>query len=199
MDLTKLGRTERVLAIVGLLAFIDSFLPWYSVSIKGSLAALGGAGGASGSAWDIGFWAWFPMLLLLAIGALVALPAIGQNISVRGGYAAIGAAALLVTFIVLIRWLTYPSVPAEDAAFIDAGADFGTYIGLILGIVATVFAYLGFTAAGGTLNNIGAAFKGQSAQESGYVPPAGGYVPPASGYAQPGDQPPTWGQQPPQQ
>src|SRR5947209_18653205 len=123
MDLTKLGRTERVLAIVGLLAFIDSFLPWYSVSIKGSLAALGGAGGASGNAWDVGFWAWFPMLLLLAIGVLVALPAVGQNVSVRGGYAAFGAVALLVTLIVLIRWLTYPSVPAEDAAFIDAGAD----------------------------------------------------------------------------
>jgi hypothetical protein len=191
MDLTKLGRTERVLAIVGLLAFIDSFLPWYSVSVKGSLAALGGTGGLSGNAWDIGFWAWFPMLLLLAIGVVVALPAIGRNVSVRGGYAAFGAAALLATIIVLLRWLTYPSVPAEDAAFIDASADFGTYLGLILGILATVFAYLGFTAAGGTLNNVGAAFKGNQPQETGYVPPAGGYVPPA-------DQPPTW-QQPPQQ
>ncbi len=191
MDLAKLGRTERVLAIVGLLAFINSFLPWYSVSVKGSLAALGGAGSASGNAWDIGFWAWFPMLLLLAVGVLVALPAFGQNVSVRGGYAAFGAVALLVTIIVLIRWLTYPSVPAEDAAFIDAGADFGTYIGLILGVVATAFAYLGFTAAGGTLNNIGDAFKGAAPQQAGYVPPA-------SGYAQPGEQPSTW-QQPPQQ
>ena len=197
MDLAKLGRTERVLAIVGLLAFINSFLPWYSVSVKGSLAALGGAGSASGNAWDIGFWAWFPMLLLLAIGVLAALPALGQNISVRGGYAAVGAAALLATIIVLIRWLTYPSLPAEDAAFVDAGADFGTYVAVVLGIVATAFAYLGFTASGGTLNNLGAAFRGQP-QQAAYVPPAGGYVPPASGYAQPGDQPPTW-QQPPQQ
>ncbi len=182
MDLTKLGRTERVLAIVGLLAFIDIFVPWYSVSIKGSLGALGGAGGVSGNAWSVGFLAWFPMLLLFAVGVLVALPAGGRNVSVRGGYAAFGAAALLATIIVLIRWLTYPSVPAEDAALIDAGASFGTYVGLILGIVATVFAYLGFTAAGGTLNNIGAAFSGQP-QETGYVPPA--------------DQPQTW-QQPPQ-
>jgi hypothetical protein len=189
MDLTKLGRTERVLAIVGLLAFIDSFLPWYSVSIKGSLAALGGAGGASGNAWDVGFWAWFPMLLLLAIGVLVALPAFGQNVSVRGGYAAFAAAALLATIIVLIRWLTYPSVPAEDAAFIDAGADFGTYVGLILGVVATAFGYLGFTAAGGTLNNFTAAFKSQPPQDGGA--PGGHYIPPGTG-APPTEQPPTW-------
>lgn len=195
MDLTKLGRTERVLAIVGLLAFIDSFLPWYSVSIKGSLAALGGpAGGVSGNAWDVGFWAWFPMLLLLAIGVVVALPAFGRNVSVRGGYAALGAAALLVTLIVLLRWLTYPSVPAEDAAFIDAGADFGTYVGLILGIVATVFAYLGFTAAGGTVNNFAAAFKSPAPQEG--VAPRGHDIPPGT-TAPPGQQPPTW-EQPPQ-
>jgi hypothetical protein len=194
MDLTKLGRSERVLAIVGLLAFIDSFLPWYSVSFKGELGVIAG-GSVSGNAWDVGFWAWFPMLLLFAVGVLLTLPAIGQNISIRGGYASFGAASLLATIIVLIRWLSYPTV---SDAYGSAGADFGTYIGLILGIVATVFAYLGFTAAGGTLNNIGAAFKGQSAQQGGYVPPAGGYVPPASEYAQPGDQP-TWGQQPPQQ
>ncbi|HZU57803.1 MAG TPA: hypothetical protein VFA06_18165 [Actinocrinis sp.] len=195
MDLTKLGRSERVLAIVGLLAFIDSFLPWYSVSFKGELGVIAG-GSVSGNAWDVGFWAWFPMLLLLAVAVLLVLPAFGQNVSVRGGYASFGAASLLATIIVLIRWLSYPTV---SDAYGSAGADFGTYIGLILGIVATVFAYLGFTAAGGTLNNIGAAFKGQPAQEGGYTPPAGGYVPPASGYAQPGDQPPTWGQQPPQQ
>ncbi|HXR69738.1 hypothetical protein [Actinocrinis sp.] len=190
MDLTKLGRTERVLAIVGLLAFIDSFLPWYSVSFKGELGVIAG-GSASANAWDTGFWAWFPMLLLFAIGVLVALPAVGQNISLRGGFAAIGAASLLATIIVLIRWLTYPSV---SDAFGSAGADFGTYIGLILCVVATVFAYLAFTAAGGTLNNFAAAFKGPQPQEG--VTPGGHYIPPGT-TAPPGEQPPTW-QQPPQ-
>ena len=190
MDLTKLGRTERVLAIVGLLAFIDSFLPWWSFNI--------GPISGSESGWSVGIGGWFPILLLIAIGVLAALPAFGQSVNIRGGYAAYGAAATLATLIILIRWLTYPS--ASDL-YGSAGASFGTYVGLVLGIVAIVFAYLGFTAAGGTLNNIGAAFKGQQQpQEAGYAPPAGGYVPPASGYAQPGEQPPTWGQQqPPQQ
>jgi hypothetical protein len=200
MDLTKLGRSERVLAIAGLLAFINSFLPWYSASVKGAAATLGAAYSQSLNAWDIGFWAWFPSLLLLAIGVLVALPAFGRSIVIRGGYAAFGAVALLATFIILIRWLTYPSVPAEYSAYIDAGADFGTYIALILGIAATAFAYLGFTAAGGTINNVVDAFKVQPPQQAGYVPPTGGYAPPPSFGAPPADQPApgTW-QQPPQQ
>jgi hypothetical protein len=158
VDLTKLGRTERVLAIVGLLAFIDSFLDWYSATFKGVTLAGSAIGGysVSGNAWSVGFWAWFPMLLLLAVGVVVALPAFGQRIAVRGGYAALGSATLLATIIVLIRWLTYPSV---SDVYGSAGASFGTYIGLVLGVVATAFAYLGFTAAGGTLNRFGDAFK----------------------------------------
>ena len=193
MDLTKLGRSERVLAIVGLLAFIDSFLPWYSVSV--------GPISSSASGWSVGFAGWFPMLLLLAIGVLVALPAFGQSIVVRGGYAAFGAASLLATILILIRWLTYNTTSASYfGTGVSAGADFGTYIGLILGIVATVFAYLGFTAAGGTINKFADAFKAQPAPETGYAPPAGGYAPPPSFGTPPADPPApgTW-QQPPQQ
>jgi hypothetical protein len=192
MDLAKLGRTERVLAIVGLLAFIDSFLPWYTVSI--------GPISKSASGWSVGFTGWFPLLLLLAVGVLVALPAFGQSVAVRGGYAALGAASLLATILILIRWLSYDT--ASESYFggsVSAGADFGTFIGLILGIVATVFAYLGFTASGGTINNFADAFKPQPQSQTGYVPPAGGYVPPPSFGTPPADQPPGTWQQPPQQ
>lgn len=158
MDLTKLGRTERILAIVGILAFVDTFLPWYTASAKGELATFG-AGSYSSNGWSSGFAAWFPLILLIAIGVVAALPAFGRQFAVRGGYAAIGAAALVATLLILIRWLTYPSVPADEAALVDAGADFGTYIGLILGVVATVFSYLAFTASGGSINRFGDAFK----------------------------------------
>jgi energy-coupling factor transporter transmembrane protein EcfT len=104
------------------------------------------------------------MLLLLAIGVIVALPAFGQKLVVRGGYAAFGAAALLATIIILIRWLTYPSVPNYAGSGLSAGADYGTYVALVLGIVAVVFSYLAYTAAGGTLNTLGAAFTSPAPQ-----------------------------------
>lgn len=154
MDLTKLGRNERALAIVGVLALIDTFLPWYSWSV--------GPISGSWSGWNSGFDAWFPLLLLVAIGVLVALPAFGQTVVVRGGYAAFAAASLLATLLILIRWLTFDS---QSAVYASIGPDFGTYVGLIIGIAATVFAYLGFTAAGGTLNNFADAFKAHPGQQ----------------------------------
>lgn len=189
MDLTKLGRTERILGIVGLLAFIDSFLPWYTVTGVSVLGQTYGGGSISG--WTVGFAAWFPCLLLLALGVLAVLPAAGTTVPVRGGYATVTAVALLATIIILIRWLTYPSYPG-----VSAGAGFGTYVGLVLGIVATAFGYLAFTASGGSLNNIGAAFAGGAGSGGGSaVSPV---APPPQGWDQP-EPPEGWQQQPPQQ
>jgi hypothetical protein len=193
MDLTKLGRTERILGIVGILALVDSFLPWYSVSVSGgTVGGISYGGSASASGWSVGIGGWFPLLLLLAIGVVVVLPAFGTTVPLRGGFATITAASLLATVIILIRWLTYQSA---DYPGVSAGASFGTYVGLILGIVATVFGYLAFTASGGSLNNIGAAFSGGPGSGGGAgVSPV---APPPQGWDQP--QPPEGWQQPPQQ
>ena len=163
MDLTKLGTRSRVLAVIGLLALIDSFLPWYSVSEKSVYPGVTYGFASSGNAWGVGIGGWLPMLMLLAIGVLVALPAFGREVGVRGGWAAFGGVALVATVIVLLRWLTYPSVPAADDPFISAGADFGTYLAVLLGVGAVAVGYLGFTADGGRLETIGAAFKGPQA------------------------------------
>jgi hypothetical protein len=182
MDPAKLGRTERVLAIVGLGAFINSFLPWYSASFAGV--------SYSSSAWDEGFFAWFATLLLVAIGVWAALPALGQSVAVRGGYAAVSAAAALAALMILIRLLTYPSASYQDGS---RGAGFATYLGLIMGIVATTFAWLAFAATGGTLNNFTDAFRTQPQPQEGdfVVPPQSpnGYTPPESWYGPQGGGP----------
>ncbi|WP_031073867.1 hypothetical protein [Streptomyces sp. NRRL WC-3742] len=161
MDLTKLDTRSKVLAAIGLLALVDSFLPWYSVSQKTPYPGVAYGYSTAGNAWDVGIGGWLPMLLLLAVGVLVALPVLGRTVSVPGGWAAYGAVSLLATVIVVIRWVSYPSIPAEAASFITAGADFGTYLGLLLGLGGVVVGYLGFTAGGGTLDDLrsGAAFK----------------------------------------
>lgn len=169
MDLNKLGIRARVLGVVGLLAFIDSFLPWYTVSAK---SAFPGAlqYSNSGNAWNVGIGGWFPLLVLLGLGVVAVLPAFGRSFEIRGGYAAVGVLALVATVIILLRWLTYPSVGAGAGGFIDAGADFGTYLGVVLGLVAVGVAYLAFTAEGGKLNTIADSFK-VPASAPGAVPP----------------------------
>ena len=202
MDLTKLGRTERVLAIVGLLAFIDSFLPgWYTVSAP-SASVLGvtyGGGSAGFNGWQYpsGFLTWFPALLFFALGVVVALPAFGVFVKLPASNALIGLAvsAVAVLFF-LIQWATYPSVPAELAG-VSAGADWAFFVGLVLAVGAGVFSYLGFTAEGGSLAAIGQSIKArtQPQQQEG-VAPRGHDIPPGT-TAPPGQQPPTW-EQPPQ-
>lgn len=209
MDLTKLGRTERVLAIVGLLTFIDSFLSgWYTVSApSASVLGVTYAGGSAGfNAWQYpsGFLTWFPALLFFALAVIVLLPAFGVFVKLPASVSLIGlgVSAVAVLFY-LIQWATYPSVPAELAG-VSAGADWAYFIALVLAIGAGVFAYLGFKAEGGSLAALGQSIKArtQQPQQGGYVPPAGGYVPPAPGYGPPPEQqqaPGTWQQQPPQQ
>jgi hypothetical protein len=208
LNLGKLGLNDRILAVVGVLAFVDSFLPWYSVTVKSAAVDGfgGGSFGGSTNGWSSGFAAWFPLLLLLAIGIVVVLPAFEQKINLPGGFALIGILALVATILVLLRWLTYPSVPTDGLDVgVSAGASFGTYIGLVLGIVATVFAYLSFTASGGSLSNIGAAFSTGSAGTAdpgvqvGYQAPGAPYQAPGA-YQDPNAtyQPPQAPYQPPQ-
>src|SRR6185437_3259797 len=203
MDLTKLGRTERVLAIVGLLAFIDSFLSgWYTVSAPStSVLGVTYSGGSAGfNAWQYpsGFLTWFPALLFFALAVVVALPAFGVFVKLPASKALIGlvVSAVAVLFY-LIQWATYPSVPSELAG-VSAGADWAFFVGLVLAVVAGVFSYLGFTAEGGSLAAIGQSIKArtQPQQPQEGVTPGGHYIPPGT-TAPPGEQPPTW-QQPPQ-
>jgi hypothetical protein len=195
LNLGKLGLNDRILAVVGVLAFVNLFLPWYSASFSGVDGIAGGS--FSANAWNggVGFEAWFPMILLLAVGVLVALPAFDKQVTVPGGYAAYGIAGAVATLLVLLRWLTYPSVPS--VAGYSAGASFGTYIGLVLGLVATYFAYRSFTAAGGSLNNLGAAFASTPANQAD-VPLQAGY-PAADPYGQQPTQPPYQAPQQPYQ
>lgn len=145
LDLKRVTPLEWAGVGAGALAFIDSFLPWYSVSFAGF--------GESLSAWNTGFLAWFPVLLLIGAGVLVALPHFGTKVDrlpliwlVLSGVA---------TVLILLRWLTLPDdgglgdvggLLGDDAGF-DSGAGAGLVIGLIIAVVSTVAAALAFRAA----------------------------------------------------
>lgn len=86
--LARLGRTGQAQAAGGLLAFILSFFAWATVtfSISADDAALLRAAGQSvpsdsysQNAWGsyTGFTAWFPVILLLALGVVAVLVALG--------------------------------------------------------------------------------------------------------------------------
>lgn len=127
-DIAKLDLTARVTVVCGLLAFIDSFLPWYTVSF-------GGVGLSSVNAWNEDY-AWVPMLLLLALGIATALPAFGLRTPVWLTPVTVTGVGLLCVIIVAVRWVTFPS--GTDLG-VSAGAGFGTYLGMALALVVTGF------------------------------------------------------------
>ena len=154
MDLSKLDRTRMALAVIGLLAFIDSFLHWADLSLGGQTYPQYNWNG-----WNAGLGAWLPLLLLLAVGVIAALPAFGVEFALPLGMSLVGALVGALSFIIiLLRWLTLPSYLGASMS-----AAFGLYIGLLLAIAAAVFGWLGYTAEGGSFSTLSDSLKQRQA------------------------------------
>lgn len=208
MDLTKLGRTEQVLSAAGLLAFIFSFLPWYSASL--------GPISVNRSGWQdpSGANDWLPMLLLFVYAVILFLPAVGVQVNMpflanAANRAFVGLAiSALCVLLWAIQGLTYPDWKDLTGGFESggsAGPAWAYYVTLVIGLGALVQSYLGFTQAGGSLAQVGAMFKArtqaiqqQQGQPYGAAPQQQPFAQPQAPYdpQQPPQQPP-YGQQPP--
>lgn len=134
----NVGNNDLAIMGAGVLMFIDSFLPWFGITIRGF-------GSSNGSAWDAGFLGVVSTLLVIAVAGIAAarifagtqLPAIGSG-AVTWSFI-LGSASVVAALFVLLRWVTLPSY---------YGAKIGLFIGLILAVVQAVFAYLSIVAAG---------------------------------------------------
>src|SRR6266496_4119450 len=126
----------------GLLGFISTFFPWYTISfdIPGFASYSAHANG-----WH-SFLSWFSMLLLLAGGALVAARAFGTqvNLPVPPAVATLGI-GVLGFLLVLLRWVTLDN---------GIGAGFGLFLGLICAAAMAVGSFLAFRAAGGNFSQL---------------------------------------------
>lgn len=126
MDFSKLSQNNMIAAGGGVVAFIASILPWYSVDF--------GLGSVSTSAWGSGIAAWLGCLLALAAGVLIALKAMGQSTPEVGGLKTEQLAMILAALgalLILLRWLTATDFTA-----------FGLYLGLIASIATAAGAFL---------------------------------------------------------
>lgn len=145
-DPARVSKAEWIGLSAGLIAFVASFLPWYDFSTSGLIAFSG-----SWNAWSLGFFAWFPLLLLVAGSGVLLAQHLGANVpAIRPSWPIVllGVAALAL-LIILIRWLT---LPGGSGAFADAGysygAGFGLYVGLVASILFGVSQYMVFRSTG---------------------------------------------------
>lgn len=101
--------------------FIFSFLPWFSIA------------GYHGNAWDVGFLAYFPVILVIQLGLLVAarnfLPtAVGPSRS----YLPVLAGATLATLLLLLKLIVGYHSTSRSA---------GLFLGIVAAAVQLFFAF----------------------------------------------------------
>jgi len=129
----------------GLVVFISSFLPWYGLKV--------GNFNGTANGWHSHFLAWFPILLCIAIAAVVAgqvfgrvrMPAVGP-IQPALLLTLVSALALLL---ILIRWASLPDVPAYVTVEAKSGARAGLFLGLFGALALTAFNALRLVSGGG--------------------------------------------------
>jgi len=152
-DPKKVSTFDWVVIGAGGLAFIVSFLHWYSVSFNGSTVA-------SGSAWHVGFAAWFSVLLLMAAGGLILAGQLGQQVKLPVPLPLVTLGLSALAFIlILLRWVTFPDAGGGLGGLgvelkVSAGAGIGLYLGLVCALAAAVASFLAFRAAGGNFSQL---------------------------------------------
>jgi hypothetical protein len=141
----QLGRTELILVLAGLIAFISSFTHWFQASV--SAGFLGNYYVGSTNGWSSGITAWGAIVLLMAVGVMALLPTFGVAPNLHGRYRLFLILAAIALVLVITRWATYPAAPASQAgAQVSEGAGLGTFLCLLAALAATGFSYLALRA-----------------------------------------------------
>jgi hypothetical protein len=169
----------------GLLAFIFSFISYYTVSV--SVSGVGG-GSTSTTAWH-GFFGWFATLLALAAAGVVAVTLFAPQVKLPWPSYLIALVLFAVaTLSTIIALFTNP-YPDFNVPGYDRGHGFGYWASLIVIIAGLVVSLMRFQQTGGKLPgplsnmpNIGAKGPqgGIGGQQNPPQPP-----PPPPGYGQP--------------
>ena len=131
--LQSANRLDLGIIGAGVIAFLASLMPYYTVNFK----AFGVSSGGSVNAWH-GFFGWFGALLALAAAVVLVLHLMGQALPVPVRTTVLGlmGAGLLCTILALF---IFPGGNVSGMG-IDTGHGFGYWLALLATIAGTVLA-----------------------------------------------------------
>lgn len=134
MDLNKLTIGDRVIAGAGIFFLLTMFLPWF------------GAGGGSRSGWDYFFTGVIPMLLIVAVVAVVLVTKLADGVTLPELPLPLSMILLIVagvaTFLVFVRLLIGDSIDIPFGDDFDLSRKFGIFFALLGAIGVVVGAVL---------------------------------------------------------
>ena len=140
MDLSKLSKSDQLVAGGGLVLFIASFLPWFKVEVFGF--------SETGNGWDVGFfWGGIPALLGLAAAAAVLANKLKDvelpELPISWGQAFLAAGAVSAAIVVL------KLIIGEDPSEV-VDRSWGLFLATIAALAFAAGGYLKFQEDGGT-------------------------------------------------
>jgi hypothetical protein len=143
MDFSKLKTSDWVIAASGLVLLVASFLDWFTVSFEGSEFFSGAS--ASGNGWDVGFfWAGIPVLLGLAMIAVVAIRAFSPETKLPdlpiGWGQALFIAGVIAAVIVVLKLIIGES--DEGIPGVEVSRSFGLFLATLAAIGLAVGGFL---------------------------------------------------------
>jgi hypothetical protein len=123
---------DRMILIAGIVFFVDSFLPWYGVSLNARVIRLTFSLNAKG--WSSGGLAVLAILLAIGATALAIVEIVGKadTMNIPAGTLSLSLCGGAFAF-ALLRWLTQTRY-----------AKYGLFVAIILGAVMTFAAYQKF-------------------------------------------------------
>ena len=138
MDFSKLKTSDWVIVASGVVLFIASFLDWFTASIEGD--ELFGGGSDSVNGWDVGFfWAGIPVLIGLAMIAIVAIRAFSPQTKLPdlpiGWGQTLFIAGVVAAAIVVLKLLIGEDV---DTGGLDIDVNVDRAFGLFLATLAAI-------------------------------------------------------------
>jgi len=142
IDLGRLSQLDRGIVGGAAVVFISGFLPWWGYSGPANLYS------ASVKGFSTGFTGWAGILLLFAAGLYLFLRRMEVSVPALpvGPAVAVAGVAALGLLLVIIRWLSLPSVHGGLAGSI--GARWGIWVAILAGVVEVGCAVAEFRASG---------------------------------------------------
>jgi hypothetical protein len=146
VDFSKLKTSDWVIGVAGILLFIFSFFDWFTVEVEGN-DFFGGGEVGGGNGWDVGFfWAGIPVILGLAMVAVVAIKAFSPDtklpdLPVPWGLA-LFIAGCVAAAIVVLKLLIGEDVDGAELIGVDVKRAFGLFLAALSAIGLAVGGFL---------------------------------------------------------
>lgn len=144
MDITKLKTSDWVIAASAIVLLIASFLDWFTADFgEGEFFV----GSVSANGWDVGFfWAGIPVIIGLAMLAIVAIRALSPQTQLPqlpvGWGQTLFIAGVIAAVIVVLKLLIGEDVENADEFGIDVSRSFGLFLAAVAAVGLAVGGFL---------------------------------------------------------